>query len=813
MHLRALLACVLALASGVHAPTMAAQHGNAMPVAIIDLPAQPLGRSINALARQAGVAISVDADLVAGHSASALNGRLTLTQALERLLQGTGLVAVEQVGGGYVIRGSPAATATADAQGDTIPTLAGVDASMFAGTHQHAELPGSAQVGGKSGQLLREIPKSVSIMTRERIEMQHLGTLQEVLLQATGVSAGAFSPLDTYYYARGMRLQTYQFDGGAPAYVGGLGFNYTPDTATLDRVELLRGVDGVYSGAGEPGGVINLVRKRPGHERAVDLDLSVGDWNHRRATLDVSAPLALEGRLRGRAVASQTDRRYWQDRYVSAKQVAYGVLEFDAGETTRVTLGALHERREDDGYSSWSGISRYSDGGALDLPRGYSIAPDWSRWHTRTSEWFATLDQHYGQSGNVQLNLARIAQDTRIKQALAWGAVDRATGTGAIFYGTEVHNVPVQRLADLSASGGFAWFGRSHRYTVGADASTLDGAGQTQYGLEGLGYADAMPLDYASFDPASIAEPASHVVGRYPTLEQSQQGYYGALKLQLSDPLRLIVSGRLGRYRYRQVYRTEAGDASVQAFDDTRFIPSAALSYDLSGHWTTYLSYGETFKPQSHLLEGPLPGRSLAPMQGDSLELGLKGDVFAGMTAALAVYRLTRNGQGNPDPRYPGFVIDDQNGSVCCYVAQGEVEVLGVDAELSGAIAPGWLLFGGYTYITASTDGISSVVATLGRTPRHQLKLWTSYRLPGALSRWTLNGGVIAQSDTAYVVPYGGMTLWNAALRFEIDPHWSLSLSGDNLTDKRYWQSTGTLNNQNVRGSPRMWLATLSGRW
>lgn len=767
----------------------------------IDMPAQPLGQSLNALSRQTGVAIAANADLLGERRAPALNGRFSLSQALDRLLQGSGLEATARPDGIYLVR------AAATSSGGAVATLGAVN--VF------ATLEEQISVGSKSAQSLRETPKSVSIMTRERIESQNLTTLQEVLIQTTGVTAGAFSPLDTFYYSRGMRLQTYQFDGGAPAFTADLGFYYTPDTATLERVELLRGVDGMHSGAGEPGGVINLVRKRPGRQQAIQLDLSAGTWDSYRATIDATGPLALDGRLRGRGVISYTDRGYFQRGYTSDKKIAYGVLEFDATDTTLLTLGANYEDRKDDGYPGWAGVARYSDGGALELPREYNVAPDWARWHTETKEVFAKVEQQYGQTGVLKLDLTRIEQDTEIKQALAYGPVDRTTGTGSVLYGSQGTYAPVQYLADLSASGSFEWFGRSHRYTIGADYAKLDGAGQRSYDLVGLTYADGNALDYWSYDPNSLAEPESALAGAYPVLEQGQRGYYATLGLQLADPLRLTLGGRYGEFRYHRVYQAAStGATTVQRYSDSKFIPSAALSYDLSARWTAYLSYGETFKVQANLLAAPEPGTPLEPMTGDNLELGVKGDVFDGVTAAVAVYRLTRSGQGALDPAYASAVTNPDDGSACCYLAQGEVRVEGLDVELSGAVAPGWQVFGGYTYSHTEFEGTSSVTSTLGRTPMHQLKLWTTYQLPGRFGRWTVNGGVVTQSDTSYsVLHYGGMTLWNAGVRYAVDDTWSLGLSGDNLTDKDYWQPTGTLGYQNVRGTPRSVTFAVHGRW
>ena len=794
-----------------HAQFDAPPDGTALS---IDLPAQPLGRSLNALARQAGVAIAVDTRLIRHRIAPRIHGSFSLGQALEQLLQGSSLEAQRRPGGGYVVMPAPQAPSPREATlMASLPS--GLPMSTLDGVNVFASLEAIVSVGSESAQTLREAPKSISILTGERIEMQDLDTFQEVLMQATGITTGAFSPLSTFYYARGLRLRTFQFDGGAPAQTDALGFYYTPDTATIDRVELLRGIDGMYAGAGDSGGVVNLVRKRPSRARRLRLDLSAGTWDHHRGTLDITGPISQDGRLRGRMVVSHTNRGYVQDRYTSEKRIAYGVVELDFAQTAMLTLGVNREQRQDDGYPGWSGIPRYTDGGALDVPRSYSIAPNWSRYHVDTSEAFLKLDSRYGRTGTLRLSLTRIGQDSEVKQILNFGAVDRATGAGTRFYGSHDSYSVVQELADLSASGLFELFGHSHRYAVGADRAKSDGAGQLAYELVGFTFADNNPLNYATFDPGALAEPTSRLIGSYPVLAQSQHGYYGTVALQLAQSLQLMIGGRYGNFDYRHVYRQEPeGTSSSLRSTAQRFVPSAALSHELSASWTTYLSYGRTFKPQAHLRGPTAAGSPLNPANGYNVELGLKGDMFAGLTASLALFRQAYGGEGLLVPSMPVPIADAANATLCCYIPEGEVRVRGLDAELSGAIMSGWQVFGGYTLSNASFQGASGTAFTLGRTPEHQLKLWSTYRLPGPWSRWTVNGGVIAQSRTRHAgVTYGGMTLWNAAVRFEVDDHWALSLSSDNLTDKVYWQPTGTMGFQNVWGTPRSVTLSLRGRW
>ena len=694
-------------------------------------------------------------------------------------------------------------------------------------------LDNSISAGSKDGTSLKETPKSVTVMTNERIEAQNLTDLQEILTQATGVTVGAYSPLDSFVYSRGFPVQTVQFEGGAPAYTYGFGFYYTPDAATLDQVQMLRGVDGIYSGAGEPGGVINMVRKRPQDAFSASLNLSAGSWENYRGQFDVTGPLTEDGRLRGRAVVALGDRNYFWDRANNEKQVVYGALEYDITDTTLLNVGATHEKRNEGAYVGWSGLPRYSNGASLGLPRSTNFATDWSRWDQNTKELFANVEQKYGNSGTIKLNTTQLRQDSVARYSTVYGFLDVAAGIQPGITASHNEYSSKQTLIDLSASDTFELFGRSHRYTVGTDYAKLDGGGQRNYDMGTYYSWPGTPVDVFNYDHTQHPDPTSTLAYYNPVLEQAQRGYYAALSLQLTDPLRLTLGGRYGEYRYHSVQDDLAnGTRAIVRYSDTAFIPSAALSFNLSDKWTTYLSYGENYKPQANLLKGPLPGTPLDSVTGDNLELGIKGEIFQRLSFAAAIYRVQRSGQALQDAYYP---VDPNNGSQCCYRAEGEVQSKGFDIEVSGVVLPGWQLFAGYTYVTtsfdASNDSWQSGSWAFGRTPKHVFKAWSTWRLPDNLSRWTINTGVIAQSSAymdgtvpvdamdpntawiAYRNSQGGYALWNASVQYEISDTWTAGVYGENLTDRTYYTALGGISGENVYGTPRNVTFTLKGRW
>ncbi|MBL8267499.1 TonB-dependent siderophore receptor [Steroidobacter sp.] len=798
----------------------------------LHLPAQPMDQALKGLAQQTGLQLLFRSDTGAKEvEARALEGTFTLQDALRRLLEGSGL-AFEFMDENTV------AITTERAAAESVHVLETVN--VF------ATLDNALSVGSKSGQSLRETPKSVTVVTRERIEAQNLTSLAEALAQTTGVTAVSHSPsaVDSYFYSRGFRVQTLQLDGGAPAYTGGFGSYLAPDTAEFDRIEMLRGVDGMFSGVGAPGGVVNLVRKRAQAETQLRANVSAGSWNAYRGEVDVTGALTADGKLRGRLVGAYANKDYYYDRSESEKTLLFGTAEYDLAKATQLIVGASYEDRKEDAYAM-QGHPRYSDGRDLKLSRSVAFNPDWARRYLTSREFFARVEHGYGSTGVVKLNLTRLEQSSESRTFIAYGFIDPVTlsGNQAIVRANDYESV--QDLLDLSASGTLALFGREHRYTLGVDYAQIDGGGEREYRAEGYVFPNGRPLDVFNFDPANFPEPVETLTGVYPENGQTQQGVYGALSLKLTESLQLTLGGRYSEYRFDQVYRAVASDGtrgapSATRYEASKFIPSAALHWDFSSRWSAYLSYAETFEAQGNRLRALTPGavtpnEPIDPVTGAGYEIGVKGEWFERLNTSFAIYRVERLGQAVEDPSFAS-VVSGTDGARCCYVAAADVTSRGFDAEISGTVVPGWQMFAGYTYYTNEYRGFDQlrsgvlvpggIAYALNRVPKHMFKMWTTWQLPGRASRWTLNGGVLAQTRNyidltavaanGEVVPFrsmqGSYAIWNASAQYRLDDTWSIGLYGDNLLDKTYYQVLGT-QTENTYGTPRSFMFTARARW
>ena len=673
-------------------------------------------------------------------------------------------------------------------------------------------------VGGKVAREARQIQQSVSVVTQQRIQDQNLKTVTEALNQTTGITVATTNYQSIY--ARGFEITSMQFDGGSPSQINNYGdYSGLPDLASYDRVEVLRGADGLFSGAGEAGGTVNLVRKRPLTHAQLLVDVTAGRWDSYRAQLDATGPLAWDGRLRARFVAAQEDRHYFYETVESDKTVLFGTFEADLTSRTLLTVGGSYEKN--DTVPNLYGVPRYSNGSDIGLSRTTCLCASWSYANTDTKEVFAKLDQKLTERWTMKLNLSQRRRPMEYKLAAAFGTVSPDLTTRPGLGATEYEYAPRQRLADATLSGDFTLLGRKQELIFGASWQDVDSGNFNQSFFDTSG----VDVDVFNFNSAAFPEPQSTPFWEYtyPVFGQKQHGVYASLRSQLTDDLHSILGVRNSNFLYfrnENIFNSSTGEplssTAVRSEDKNVVTPYAGLSYDLSETLTAYGSFAEIFQPQAGSVTAS--GQPLDPITGRSFEIGAKGEwLDKTVSASLAAYFIQRRGEG---------VLSEQTGNFgdlfCCYIAAAEVESKGIDAELTGRLLPGWEVFAGYTYNLNKREsgyGADDGATYFPLTPRHLLKLWSMVELPGTQENVRLGGGVTAQSRTFMEstqtddYSQGGYAVASLRGEYRFFERWSAAINVNNLFDRTYYQTVGKVSSLNFYGEPRNVTLSLTGSW
>lgn len=644
----------------------------------------------------------------------------------------------------------------------------------------------------KTGQSIKETPQSITIIDQQRMQEQNLRTLDDVLQQSPGITVQPYQQLTTGFYSRGFKIDAFEQDG-VPILLGNTA-SPPQDTAMYERVEILRGANGLLHGSGNPAATVNLVTKRPQRQFGANASVGIGRWERYRGEADIGGPLNAARSLRARLVVSHEDRGYFYDVGKQEATNLYGVGELDLTRGTILSFGLQQQRIRS--ITNMGGVPFYADGGDIGLPRSTYLDVDWDRFDWDTTRVFAGLEHRFGNGWRAKLLANQLSGDADLKYAAANGAVNRATGLGPRLTGAAYHSDNDQSSLDAFASGPFSLLGRQHELLFGANFQKTE----TEQFSANFVPALNVPANVFDWDPHSVSEPATGpFMSRGPTRTR-QSGVYAAGRFSLTDPLKLIVGGRVSQWKQE----TSTATSKV----DSHFMPYGGLVYDLTRQWAVYGSYARIFQPQTQLTWS---GDLLDPVEGTNYEAGVKGELADGrLNVSFAVFEIRQENRAQPDPAHPCA------GPTCYYIAGGEVESHGVEVEASGQVTRDLSIAAGYTFNTTEylRDATAQGQPFASFTPKHILRVWGNYTLPWQERRWSVGMGLQAQS--AYSVVSGGTTLRqggyglvHARIGYRIGPGLTAALNLSNLFDRRYYQSLFGPAWSNRYGEPRSAMLTL----
>lgn len=799
----------------------------------LDIPAQPLEAALVKFADATGIQLIYSAEVARGLTSASVIGELTAAEGIARLLAGTGL--------SYRITGSGAITIerTAGANGERVLGAVRVEGAQgspyFGGAGQAAGVngvngsrditategtgsytSGALTIGSKSPQAMKDVPQSVSVITAQRLEEQNITDFTSAMNQAPGITlVQGETSLQTAFYSRGFPISTIQIDGGAPLTTkfanNNDGTAYYPqiDLSQYDHVEVLRGAAGLFNGYGDPSGTVNLVRKKPLNQRQVILEAQAGSWNNYRLVMDASAPLGLDGKLRGRLVTTYQANDYFYEVAKDNKAIIYGIAEYDLTPSTLVTVGASFTHQES---SPWSGgLPRYQNGDDLKLSRDTCFCFPWNSWNFETLELFTAFDKDFGSGWNAKINLTYNDQKSDSKLGYSSGTVNPIDQSGLRFAGSMTEYASKQLVADFTLSGTFEMFGQRQEIVLGANRRNTDNGGlrffqelvsgsatssspYLPYPGGPAGVPAIAPFAFNPLDPLYTEPRDTLPYYRYDDYSETQSGLYANLRLALFDRMHLITGIRYSRYHYSREYGPLCVDISALGCEgkmigdpegsmrsgarytdvEVTWPPPVSIVYDINDRLSAYAGYTDIYVSQANLVDRDL--KSLAPITGSNIETGLKWESFDGkLNASIAAYVVKKENFAasdmsayveedflyyfvdNKGNRYPFGVVSGDGLNACCYVndARYYQHSRGVDVEISGELSPGWQIAANYTWNKNEYrgDNLDSIGVSAGRPletrqPRHLLKLWTSYsfRSEGWIGRLQVSGGVNAQS-------------------------------------------------------------------
>ncbi|MCT7588734.1 TonB-dependent siderophore receptor [Aliarcobacter butzleri] len=640
---------------------------------------------------------------------------------------------------------------------------------------------GATSTATKLDLSLRETPQSVLVFTRQRLEDQNITSYQELLSKTPGVTLNKWDER-VYPTARGFTIDYNLYDGMPTYSIADYGANDT-DLIIFDRVEIVKGANGLMTGAGNPALGLNYIRKHANSkEFKGTIDLSAGSWDNYTSSADVQTPLNSDGSVRARFVAKHEDKKSYMDNYEKQTDVFYGVVDIDLTDTTYLSLGASYENIQRDGVR-WGGLPAfYTDGSRTNFSRSKTVSDDWTYWDNKTTSYFADLKQYIYDDISINASYSNRTMDSKTAIAYYFGTVNKMTNNADGFLYDYVSDAKEEENnLNLYASIPFELAKLDHEIITGFGYNKYD---FKKNNFAGTGYISASSLNFSNIN---IDNP--QLSANTPTLELPsktiQKGYYLAGRFSLMEDLKLISGIRVSSWEYQ----AKNGNGNRE-FDD-EITPYAGLVYDIDKNHSIYVSYTSIFKPTDRQDKD---NNYLDPAEGKSYETGIKGEYFDGrLNTSLSIFRIEQTGFEDTGIPIASNPLKNAFERIDGVVSKGFE--LGVQGNLTDDFS---LDFGLANFEAENPDG-SKFNTDSSRTTAN---LWAKY----TISNYRFGAGLNYKSkfytgSGANKITQDEFITTDLMAGYKINKNLDLQLNINNVFDEKYYEGIGA--NSMVYGDPR----------
>lgn len=720
---------------------------------------------------QAGLQVTVDTSILSGRSALAVSGRMAASEALRRLLTGSGIVWRFSDPTTVVLE-----KAAVEGAMELDPvTVEGASSGVLV-ENPYGPVPGyvarTSATATKGAADILTTPQSISVVGAEEMTARNAQTLEDVVKYTPGVHlpyGAAGDPRVSYLMLRGFS-SSYEYQDGMK--VMGAWWRRN-DIYTAERAEILRGPASVMYGQAAPGGIVNTVSKRPQAEQAASAAVEYGTADWKRAETDVTGPLTEDKRwlYRMTAVLQDSDGLKGLDHDQNNRYLIAPGVTWAPQDGTSVSVLALHQKDENNG---WRPRMRYRTKVGQTDSSTYLGEPDYDSFELEQNQ--VSLLAEHAVNDRLKFNLnARYSKFNLGYRQLWTGAIaadGRTMNRNAYGYNDRADTYQF----DARAEGKLSVLSTDHTITGGVDYSYFSGDFYRGVSSSASGI-DIFSPSYGKISAMTYEN----------SVNQSRLvGVYAQDLIRLGEKWYFMLGGR----------QDLPGVSGNEGFADT-FTGRLGLAYKTDFGLVPYASYSESFEPQSGTGWG---GTTFEPTTGRQYEAGLKYEPpGSNVVATVAVFDLVKQNV---------LTTDLDTTHVCnggsCSVQTGEVTSRGVELGLTMGLAEGLNAVASYTYnpmeVTKSNK-VGEVGRQLANQPIHTASLWMDYGIgDGPLSGLGFGGGlrfVGRTTSSAGDVSTSPQLLDEAMVRYDVED-WRLSLNVKNILDREIEYSCSRTTNAEI---------------
>jgi len=653
----------------------------------------------------------------------------------------------------------------------------------------------NATGGTRTNTPILDTPQSIQVVPQQVLRDQQIIRVDDALRNVSGV-VGRLSPFgaSTSLTIRGFTADN--FTAGAILRDGyrsndNLG---TQETANIERIEVIKGPASVLYGQNDPGGIINLVTKRPLADPFYQLQFQAGSYGLIRPSLDISGPLTADRSLRYRLnVAYQREDGFRDFEIDTNRFFIAPVLSWDISDRTNLTILMEYTDEENPFDLGFPAIGNR----AAELPRDRVIGDRNDFLKNRSLLLGYDFKHRFNESWTLNHGFRYVTQDYSVFPALPFN-VDESTGEATLFFADRKYHSDDYTI-QTNVVGKFNTGSVQHILLAGIDLNF------NRFDEEYTRVDFSNPLILNIYDPIYGTLPRPDLSGADPfppfDTEYDRIGVFLQDQINFGDRFILVGSLRYDsiKFRINPDYDPNQSDASYE-----KWLPRVGFIYKPVETVSLYANYSQSFKPN---FSSDANGNPLEPEQAKGFEVGAKAELLdKKLFITLAYFDITKQNVATPDPTNPLFSV-----------TAGEQRSQGVELDIAGEILPGWNIIANYAYTNARVTEDNDIPTgnRLYNSPYHSFGLWTTYEIQqGNLQGLGFGVGFNYVGnrfgDLANSYEIGDYFLTNAAIFYRRN-NWRLGLNFNNLFDVNYISSGfNSRNYGNTPGAPFSVIGTIS---
>ncbi|GLH20202.1 ferrichrome receptor FiuA [Pseudomonas atacamensis] len=759
----------------ISSPLLAAEQASS--VRAYNLPAAPLSTTLNQIASQGGLALSLNPALAAGKTSAPVNGQYDAAGALRAALRGTGLQLEQSSAGTYTLVAVPEGTLA-------LPETSVIGVENFESAWGPVEgyTATRTAAGTKTDTALVEAPRSISVATRQQMDDRSVHSLDDAVRYMPGITASSYGSDTRADWLRVRGFEPTQFLDGLPL-PKGVYANPKQETWNLDRLALLRGPASSVYGQTPPGGLLDMVSRRPSAEASSEIQLQYGSDNLRQVNFASTGKIDDAGQFLYGLSGVVRDSGTQVDHVDNKRYNIAPSLTWNIDDDTKLTLLSQFTR-DDTGITSQflpiQGTKIKSPLGDISHHKNLGD-PDWEYYDRTYYALGYAFEHRLNDVWQFKQNLRYTKSDLSF-QSLTPGSypfttVDAEGNVGRT--STSVDEDISQFAVDNNFQADFATGEIRHTLLLGLDHQRSNTNYTSIFG-DGLQTNVINPI-YGQ----PIVRPARSTAFYDYNQKTYQTGLYVQDQMAL-DQWRLTLGGREDWVHTSTQFINQSDATNTQR--DKKFSGNAALSYVFDNGFVPYLSYAESFQPTTGA-DATSTG-SLKPTEGKQWELGIKYQPPGSKTLlTAAVYDLTQK----------NVAVNTFVNNVSVTSQTGEVKVKGLELEAVSDVTDNLKVIAAYTLAKSEVQKGIDKGNRLQLMPNQQASLWTDYTWhAGVLDGFGIGAGVRYTGNTygdkanTWLGKADAYTVFDASVHYDLGrldnslKGASLAVNATNLFDKDY---------------------------